>query len=239
MVEHVEDISHTRRAIAAHMRRSLDTSAHATSVVEVDMAEVARIRGALKPHYEERYGVNPTYLAFIARAAVDTLRDHPLLNAEIRGEQVVTRNHVHLGFAVEVQEGRGLIVPVVRNAESLNLLGMARAIADVGRRARAQQLRPDDVQGGTFTVTNPGGTGVVHGTAIINQPQVGILGTCAIVKRAQVVSDGVGGDVIAIRPVLDLTLSYDRSLIEDGYAGRFLDDTRARLEKWSEGDYRP
>jgi 2-oxoglutarate dehydrogenase E2 component (dihydrolipoamide succinyltransferase) len=230
-------MSAMRRGIADHMRRSLDTSAHVTSAIEVDMSKVVQIRTKLKKEYEASYGVNPTYLAFVARAAVETLRDYPYVNGEIRGEKIVTRQHVNLGFAVELAEGKGLIVPVVRNAEGLNLLGMARGIADIAARARSKQLLPDDVAGGTFTITNPGGYGTFHGTPVISQPQSGILGTYAMVKRPWVVEDELGQDVIAIRPIMNVTLTYDHRLVDGAYAGRFLRDLRGRLESWEESNY--
>jgi 2-oxoglutarate dehydrogenase E2 component (dihydrolipoamide succinyltransferase) len=230
-------MSPMRRGIAEHMRRSLDTAAHVTSAIEVDMSKVVAIRGKLKKEYEASYGVNPTYLAFVARAAVETLRDYPYVNGEIRGEKIVTRQHVNLGFAVELAEGKGLIVPVVRNAEGLNLLGMARGIADIAARARSKQLLPDDVAGGTFTITNPGGYGTFHGTPVISQPQSGILGTYAMVKRPWVVEDELGQDVIAIRPIMNVTLTYDHRLVDGAYAGRFLRDLRGRLESWEESNY--
>jgi 2-oxoglutarate dehydrogenase E2 component (dihydrolipoamide succinyltransferase) len=223
-----------RRGIADHMRRSLDTAAHVTSAIEVDMSKVAAIRARLKGDYESRYGVNPTYLAFVARAATETLMDYPWLNGELRGDQIVTRPFVNLGVAVELAEGKGLIVPVIRNAETLNLLGMAKAIADVATRAREKQLLPDDVAGGTFTITNPGGYGTFHGTPIISQPQSAILGTYAVVKRPWVVQDELGNDVIAIRSIMNLTLTYDHRLVDGALAGRFLRDLRRRLETWDE-----
>jgi 2-oxoglutarate dehydrogenase E2 component (dihydrolipoamide succinyltransferase) len=198
---------------------------------------VVAIRGKLKKEYESAYGVKPTFLAFIARAAVETLREYPWVNGEIRGDKIVTRNYVNLGFAVELADGKGLIVPVVRNAETLNLLGMAKAIADVAQRARNKQLTPDDVSGGTFTITNPGGYGTFHGTPIISQPQAGILGTYAIVKRPWVVQDELGNDVIAIRSLMNLTLTYDHRLVDGALAGRFLRDLRKRLQEWGEKDY--
>ena len=151
------------------------------------MSKIVGIREGLKREWKETYGVNPTYLAFVARAAVDTLREYPWVNGEIRGDQIVTRPFVNLGFAVELADGKGLIVPVVRNAETMNLLGIAKAITDIAKRAREKQLLPDDVIGGTFTITNPGGYGTFHGTPIISQPQAGILGTYAVVKRPWVV----------------------------------------------------
>jgi pyruvate dehydrogenase E2 component (dihydrolipoamide acetyltransferase) len=235
--ETFEPMSAMRRGIAEHMRTSLDTSTHVTSAIEVDMTKVAQIRERLKKEYQSAYGVNPTYLAFIARATVETLRDHPYVNGEIRGDRIVTKNFVNLGFAVELADGKGLIVPVVKNAETLNLLGMAKGIADIAARARSKQLKPDDVTGGSFTITNPGGYGTFHGTPIISQPQVGILGTYAIVKRPWVITDESGSDAIAIRSMMNLTLTYDHRLVDGAYAGRFLRDLRERLQTWGESDY--
>jgi pyruvate dehydrogenase E2 component (dihydrolipoamide acetyltransferase) len=235
--ETLEPITAMRRGIAEHMRRSLDTAAHVTSAIEVDMSKVVAIRAKLKKEFQESYGVNPTYLSFIARAVVDTLRDYPWINGEIRGDQIVTRNYVNLGFAVELADGKGLIVPVVKHAEGLNLLGIARSVTDVAQRARDKKLLPDDVQGGTFTITNPGGYGTFHGTPVISQPQAAILGTYAVVKRPWVVQDELGEDAIAIRPIMNLTLTYDHRLVDGALAGRFLRDLRARLESWGESDY--
>ncbi len=235
--ETLEPMSAMRRGIAEHMRKSLDTAAHVTSAIEVDMSKVVGIREKLKGEYQSAYGVNPTYLAFIARATVETLKDYPWVNGELRGDKIVTRNYANLGFAVELADGKGLIVPVVKNAQDLNLLGLARAIADVARRAREKQLLPDDVQGGTFTITNPGGYGTFHGTPIISQPQSAILGTYAIVKRPWVVQDENGADAIAVRSMMNLTLTYDHRLVDGALAGRFLRDLRQRLQTWGEADY--
>ncbi|HEY2373926.1 MAG TPA: dihydrolipoamide acetyltransferase family protein [Gaiellaceae bacterium] len=233
--ETLEPITAMRRGIAEHMRRSLDTSAHVTSAIEVDMSRVVAARETLKKEYQAAYGVNPTYLAFIARAVVQTMPNHPYVNGELRGESIVTRNFINLGIAVELAEGKGLIVPVIKHTEGLNLLGLARSIADIAKRAREKQLMPDDVQGGTFTITNPGGYGTFHGTPVISQPQSGILGTYALVKRPWVVQDSLGKDVIAIRPMMNITLTYDHRLVDGAYAGRFLKELRERLEGW-EGD---
>jgi pyruvate dehydrogenase E2 component (dihydrolipoamide acetyltransferase) len=235
--EQLEPMTAMRRGIAEHMRRSLDTSAHVTSAIEVDMSKVVAIRKQLKREYEQSYGVNPTYLAFVARATVETLREYPWVNGEIRGEQIVTRNYVNLGFAVELADGKGLIVPVLKHVEGLNLLGIARGVADIARRAREKQLSPDDVQGGTFTITNPGGYGTFHGTPVISQPQAAILGTYAVVKRPWVIRDDRGEDVIAIRPIMNLTLTYDHRLVDGALAGRFLRDLREKLESWDESAY--
>ena len=231
-----EPMSAMRRGVMEHMRRSLDTSAHVSSAIEVDMSRIVAAREQLKKEYQASYGVNPTYLAFIAKATVETLQDYKWVNAEIRGEKIVTRPWVNLGIAVSLEDGKGLIVPVIRNAQDLNLLGIARAIADLAARARTKKLLPDDVQGGTFTITNPGGFGTFHGTPIISQPQVGILGTYALVKRPWVVQDELGQDVIAIRPLMNITLTYDHRLVDGAYSGGFLRDLRERLEGWEQAD---
>jgi pyruvate dehydrogenase E2 component (dihydrolipoamide acetyltransferase) len=235
--EAFEPMTAMRKGIAEHMRRSLDTSAHVTSAIEVDMSKVSAIRAKLKKEYQQSYGVNPTYLIFVARAAAETLREYPWINGELRGDQIVTRQFVNIGFAVELQDGKGLIVPVVKNAETLNLLGMAKAVTDIAQRARDKKLLPDEVQGGTFTITNPGGYGTFHGTPVISQPQAAILGTYAVVKRPWVIQDDRGEDVIAIRPIMNLTLTYDHRLVDGALAGRFLRDLRERLESWSEDNY--
>jgi 2-oxoglutarate dehydrogenase E2 component (dihydrolipoamide succinyltransferase) len=208
-----------------------------TSVIEVDVSKMVAIRERIKSEFASSHGVNATYLAFIARATVETLQDWPWVNAELRGESILTRSHVNLGIAVALEEGKGLIVPVVRHAEDLNLLGMARAIADLAERARTRKLLPDDVQGGTFTITNPGGYGTLLGTPIINQPQSAILGTYAIVKRPWVIADDEGQDAIAIRSIMNLTLTYDHRLVDGAYGAQFLRDLARRLETWGEADY--
>jgi pyruvate dehydrogenase E2 component (dihydrolipoamide acetyltransferase) len=235
--ESFEPMTAMRKGIAEHMRRSLDTSAHVTSAIEVDMSKVSAIRSKLKKEYQQSYGVNPTYLIFVARAAAENLREYPWVNGEIRGDQIVTRSYVNLGFAVELQDGKGLIVPVVKNAETLNLLGLAKAVTDIAQRARDKKLLPDEVQGGTFTITNPGGYGTFHGTPVISQPQAAILGTYAVVKRPWVIQDDMGEDVIAIRPIMNLTLTYDHRLVDGALAGRFLRDLREKLETWDESTY--
>jgi pyruvate/2-oxoglutarate dehydrogenase complex dihydrolipoamide acyltransferase (E2) component len=234
--EELQPMTAMRRGVMEHMRKSVDTAAHVTSAIEVDMARVVALRAKLKPELAGQ-NVNLTYLAFIARAAVDTILDYPWINGELRGQSIVTRPFVNLGIAVALDDGKGLIVPVIRNAQDLNLTGTARAVQDVAERARTKKLLPDDVQGGTFTITNPGSFGTFHGTPIINQPQSAILGTYALVKRPWVVQDELGNDVIAIRPLMNLTLTYDHRLVDGAYAGMFLRDLRARLESWDEAAY--
>jgi 2-oxoglutarate dehydrogenase dihydrolipoamide succinyltransferase (E2 component) len=233
--ETVEPMTAMRRGIAEHMRRSVDTAAHVTSAIEVDFTKIVAARAALKKEFQANYDVNPTYLVYVAFAAVKTLGDYPYINGEMRGDSIVTRNFVNLGIAVELAEGKGLIVPVLRNAETLNMLGIAKGITEIADKARNKRLVPDDVQGGTFTITNPGGYGTFHGTPVINQPQSSILGTYALVKRPWVVTDENGNDAIAIRPLMNITLTYDHRLVDGAYAGRFLRDLRERLEGW-EGD---
>jgi pyruvate dehydrogenase E2 component (dihydrolipoamide acetyltransferase) len=234
--EALEPMTAMRRGVMEHMRRSVDTAAHVTSAIEVDLARVVSLRQKLKPELAAQK-VNLTYLAFIARATVDTLLDYPWVNGELRGQSIVTRPFVNLGIAVALDDGKGLIVPVIRNAQDLNLTGTARAIQDLAERARTKKLLPDDVQGGTFTITNPGSFGTFHGTPIINQPQSAILGTYALVKRPWVVQDELGNDVIAIRPMMNLTLTYDHRLVDGAYAGMYLRDLRDRLESWDEAAY--
>jgi pyruvate dehydrogenase E2 component (dihydrolipoamide acetyltransferase) len=235
--ETVEPMPPMRKGIAEHMRRSLDTSAHVTTTFEVDLSKVVAIRQMLKREYEERHGVKLTYLAFIARATLDAIAKWPWMNAEIRGESIVTKSYVNLGIAVALEGGKGLIVPVVKHAEEKNLLGLARAIEEIADRARNKKLMPDDVQGGTFTITNPGGFGAIHGTPIISQPQVAILDVEAMVKRPVVVQDDAGSDVIAIRPMMNLCLAYDHRLIDGAYAAQFMRDLRINLQTWDESAY--
>ncbi len=235
--ELVEPMSAMRRGVAEHMRRSLDTSAHVTTVFEVDLTKVVNIRQKLKPEFQQAYGVNLTYLAFIARATVAAIENWPWVNGEIRGDTIVRKQFVNLGIAVALEGGKGLIVPVIRNAEGLNLLGIARAIADVAERARTKKLVPDDVQGGSFTITNPGGWGAVMGTPIISQPQVAILDVEALVKRPVVIEDENGNDAIAIRSMMNLCLSYDHRLVDGAYAAQFMKELRENLEGWGEEDY--
>ena len=224
-----EPLSPMRRQIAEHMSRSRRTAAHVTTVAEVDMSRVAAGRRQLKEPFAAR-GVPLTYLAFVARATVTALQQHPVLNASIDGDDLVHHDDVNLGIAVALDDG--LIVPVIRQAQRLSLEGLAAAIADVAERARSKRLAPEDVQGGTFTITNPGQFGTVLATPIVNQPQVAILDIEAIVKRPVVV-ESEGGDSIAIRPMVNLCLSFDHRALDGADAARFLGAVKARLEQWS------
>jgi 2-oxoglutarate dehydrogenase E2 component (dihydrolipoamide succinyltransferase) len=213
-----------RRKIAEHMIASQQTSAHVYSVVEVDYSVVAAIRAVKKAEYE-RAGARLTFLSFIAKASVDALRAMPIVNASVDGESIVYKKEINLGIAVALDWG--LIVPVIRQADEKNLLGLSRAIADLAARARGKQLRPEEVQGGTFTVTNPGSLGTLLGMPIINQPQVAILGVGAIEKRVVVIDDA-----IAIRPRGYLTLGYDHRLIDGAVADQFLSLIRKSIEAY-------
>jgi 2-oxoglutarate dehydrogenase E2 component (dihydrolipoamide succinyltransferase) len=223
-----EPMSPMRRQIAEHMVASRRTSAHCTTIVEVDMGRVAERRAELKERMARRQ-VPLTYLAFVARATVEALERHPIVNASIEGEEIVYHDDVNLGIAVALEQG--LIVPVIRKAQRLSLEGMAAAIADVAERARGGGLEPDDVHGGTFTITNPGQFGAVLATPIINQPQVAILDLEAIVKRPVVVSEN-GTDAIAIRPMTYLCMSWDHRALDGAEAARFLADVEQLLEGW-------
>jgi pyruvate/2-oxoglutarate dehydrogenase complex dihydrolipoamide acyltransferase (E2) component len=222
-----EPMSAMRRQIARHMIESRRTAAHCTTVVEVDFGRVAARRAELRPGMDAR-GVSLTYLAFVARATVAALQRHPILNASLEGEEIVYHEDVNLGIAVALDEG--LIVPVIRQAQRLSLEGMAAAIGDLASRARAKGLHPDEVGGGTFTITNPGQFGAVLATPIINQPQVAILDLEAVVKRPVVVERD-GDDSIAIRPMSYLCMSWDHRALDGVEAARFLGELREGLEQ--------
>jgi pyruvate/2-oxoglutarate dehydrogenase complex dihydrolipoamide acyltransferase (E2) component len=225
-----EPLSPMRRQIAEHMVRSRRTAAHCTTVIEVDMSRVTTSREERKPAFAER-GVPLTYLAFVARASVVALQEQPLLNASIDGDDLVRHADVNLGIAVALEGG--LIVPVITQAQRLSLEGMAGAIADLSERARSKRLTAQDVQGGTFTITNPGQYGTVIATPIIHQPQVAILDLEAVVKRPVVV-EGPDGDAVGIRPTTNLCLSFDHRALDGAEAARFLGRIKARLEGWIE-----
>ena len=222
----VVPMSVMRRKIAEHMVLSAHTSPHVYSVYEVNFARVAAVREARKAEYEAA-GAKLTYTAFIAKVIVDALRQFPMVNASIDGANIVYKQDINLGIAVALDNG--LIVPVIRKADEKNLLGLSRAINDLASRARAKKLNPEEVQQGTFTITNPGIFGALYGLPLINQPQVAILGVGTIEKRAVVIDDA-----IAIRPTCHLSLGYDHRLIDGADAGRFLTFVKERLEKFED-----
>jgi pyruvate dehydrogenase E2 component (dihydrolipoamide acetyltransferase) len=218
----VQPLSVMRKKIAEHMILSRRTAAHVHSVFHVDFSLVSRIRQQKKAEYE-RLGARLTYMAFIAKATIDALRRHPIVNASMDEQNVIYRNDINLGIAVALESG--LIVPVVRNADEKNMLGLSRAIVDVAERARAKQLKPEEVQGGTFTITNPGQFGAQFGMPIINQPQVAILGIGTVEKRPVVIDDA-----IAIRTMAYLTLGFDHRLIDGAVADEFMADIKQQIE---------
>jgi pyruvate dehydrogenase E2 component (dihydrolipoamide acetyltransferase) len=219
-----------RQVIAQRMTESLHVSAQLTTVQEVDITRVARLRDRVKADFERREGVKLTFLPFFAKAAVEALKQFPAVNASINDEtkEVTYHGHVHLAIAVDTP--RGLLVPVIKNAEDLNIAGLAKKIADVAARTRDSKIGPDELSGGTFTITNIGSVGALFDTPIINQPQVAILGTGGIVRRPRVVDGPDGEPVIAIRSVCYLPLTYDHRLVDGADAGRFVSAIRARLE---------
>jgi 2-oxoglutarate dehydrogenase complex dihydrolipoamide succinyltransferase (E2) component len=221
-----EPMTPMRRLIADHMTESRRTAAHCTTIVEVDLAGVVAARAARREEMAAR-GVSLTYLAFVAEATVAALQRHPVLNASVEGEEIVYHDDVNLGIAVALETG--LIVPVIDRAQRLSLEGLAAEIGDLAARARAGELQPDDVAGGTFTITNPGQFGAVLATPIINQPQVAILDLEAVVKRPVVV-EGPGGDSIAIRPMTNLCMSWDHRALDGAEAARFLGEVKVSLE---------
>jgi len=226
-----ERMSRARQVIAQRMVESLQVSAQLTTVVEADVTAIARLRDRAKAAFEAREGVRLSFLPFFALAAVEALKVHPKLNAVIdtASGQVTYHDAEHLGIAVDTE--RGLMVPVIRNAGDLNIGGLARKIADLAARTRAGQVSPDDLAGGTFTLTNTGSRGALFDTPIINQPQVGILGTGTVVKRAVVVEDPTLGEVITVRSMVYLALTYDHRLVDGADAARFLNTMKARLEE--------
>ncbi|MEY3714645.1 MAG: hypothetical protein RJB59_448, partial [Actinomycetota bacterium] len=222
-------MSRLRKVIAARMLESLQVSAQLTTVIEVDITKIARLREKAKSSFESREGVKLTYLPFFAVAVCEALKQHPVVNASVEGDQITYHGAEHLGIAVDTD--RGLLVPVIRDAGDLNIGGIARRIVDVASRTRDNKISPDDLGGGTFTITNTGSRGALFDTPIINQPQVAILGVGSVVKRPMVVKGEDGGETIAIRSMVYLALSYDHRIVDGADAARFLSTLKERLEE--------
>jgi len=222
-------MSRLRKVIAARMLESLQVSAQLTTVIEVDITKIARLREKAKASFEAREGVKLTFLPFFAVAVCEALKQHPVVNASVEGEQITYHGAEHLGIAVDTD--RGLLVPVIKDAGDLNMGGIARRIVDVATRTRDNKISPDDLGGGTFTITNTGSRGALFDTPIINQPQVAILGVGAVVKRPMVVKGEDGGETIAIRSMVYLALSYDHRIVDGADAARFLGTLKERLEE--------
>jgi pyruvate dehydrogenase E2 component (dihydrolipoyllysine-residue acetyltransferase) len=222
-------MSRPRQVIAQRMVESLHVSAQLTTVIEADVTAIARLRDQARQDFEAREGVKLSFLPFFALAAVEALKVHPKLNAVIDGDQVTYHDAEHLGIAVDTE--RGLMVPVIHNAGDLNIGGLARKISDLATRTRSSQVAPDELAGGTFTLTNTGSRGALFDTPIINQPQVAILGTGTVVKRPVVVTDPALGEVIAVRSMVYLALTYDHRLVDGADAARFLSTVKSRLEE--------
>ena len=221
-------MSRLRKVIAARMVESLQVSAQLTTVVEVDVTKIARLRDRAKTSFEAREGVKLSFLPFFAVAVCEALKQHPVLNSSVEGDQIIYHGTEHLGVAVDTE--RGLLVPVIHNAGDLNMGGVARKISDLAARTRDNKVTPDELGGGTFTLTNTGSRGALFDTPIINQPQVAILGLGAVVKRPMVVRGEDGGETIAIRSMVYLGLSYDHRVVDGADAARFLVTLKERLE---------
>jgi len=224
-----EKMSRLRKVIAARMVESLHVSAQLTSVLEVDVTKIAKLRDRAKRDFETREGTKLSFLPFFALAAVEALKAHPNVNSSVEGDQITYHGSENLGVAVDTD--RGLLVPVIKDAGDLNIAGLARKIADLAERTRTNKVSPDELGGGTFTLTNTGSRGVLFDTPIINQPNVAILGTGAVVKRPVVVKDSDGGETIAIRSIVYLALSYDHRVVDGSDAARFLTTMKTRLEE--------
>jgi 2-oxoglutarate dehydrogenase E2 component (dihydrolipoamide succinyltransferase) len=225
-------MSKMRAIIAQRMVESKRTSPHVHTVFKVDMTRIVRLREKEKSKYEQRNGVKLTYMPFITRAAVHALRKHPVVNAAVQGDAIQYNKNINIGIAVALDWG--LIVPVIKQCEERNFLGIARAIVDVADRARGKKLGPDEISGGTFTLTNSGIFGEQFGTPIINQPQVAILGIGGLNKEPEVITDKDGNDSIAIRSIQRFTLGFDHRIVDGADAGKFMSDFKAYLENWSE-----
>ena len=229
--EELVKLSVMRRSIAEHMTRSLATSPHAWTMQEVDVTELVRYREAEKESFQRRHGLSLTYLPFVIQVLCDALQEFPYLNSTWTAEGIVLKKYINLGLAVAIPDG--LIVPVIKDADRLGFTDLVRAVNDLAQRARSKQLKPEDVQGGTFTLNNPGATGSIASQPIINQPQAAILTTESIMKRPVVIGDG-----IAVRHMMNMCLSFDHRIVDGMMSGQFLGSIRRRLEAWSAASIR-
>ena len=230
--EEIYKFSTIRRAIAKHMMESILTTAQLTTVIEVDMSAIVAHRQAMKVDFKARTGLNLTYLPFIMKATVDAIGKWPWVNAEIRDNEAIIKRSVNLGMAVAVDDSKGLLVPVIKNAESLSMVGLARALTDVADRARSKSLTIDEMTGASFTITNPGGYGALIGTPILPVGTTAIIDVEAIMKRPVVITDEQGNDAIGIRSMMYLPMTYDHRLVDGAYAAQFLRDLKRNLETW-------
>jgi pyruvate dehydrogenase E2 component (dihydrolipoamide acetyltransferase) len=225
-------MSHMRKIIAQRMIESRRTSAHVHCMFEVDITRIVQLRNKNKAAFEKRNGARLTFMPFFTRAAIITLQQYPIVNASLEGESIRYHRHVNVGIAVALDWG--LIVPVLKNADELNFLGLQRGISDLGERARNKKLKTEEVDGSTFTITNPGQFGAVFGLPIINQPNLAIMGVGGITKSPKVVTDEDGNDSIAVRSVVNLTLGYDHRVIDGAVADQFMAQVKKTLENWAE-----
>jgi pyruvate dehydrogenase E2 component (dihydrolipoamide acetyltransferase) len=228
----VVPMTQMRKIISQRMIESRRTSAHVHNLFEVDMTRIVNLRGKLKNGFEQRYGVRLTFMPFFVRAAIIGLQQFPIINASVENDSIHYHSHINMGIAVALDWG--LIVPVLKNSEEKNFLGLQRGITDLGERARTKKLTPDEVQGSTFTITNPGTFGAVFGLPIINQPNVAIMGVGGIAKAPVVITDSQGNDSIAIRSLVHLTLGYDHRVIDGAIADQFMGLVKKTLENWAE-----
>jgi pyruvate dehydrogenase E2 component (dihydrolipoamide acetyltransferase) len=225
-------MSQMRKIIAQRMIESRRTSAHVHCMFEVDITRIVNLRNKLKNGFEQRYGARLTFMPFFVRAAIIAIQQYPIVNSSLEGDSIRYHKHVNAGIAVALDWG--LIVPVLKNADELNFLGLQRGITDLGERSRTKKLMPTDVEGSTFTITNPGQFGAVFGLPIINQPNLAIMGVGGITKQPMVITDKDGADSIAIRSVVHLTLGYDHRVIDGAVADQFMAAVKKSLENWSE-----
>ncbi len=228
----VVPMSVMRKKIAEHMVMSKHTSAHVHGIFEVDVTRIVKLRESMKGKFEQATGNKLTYTPFFARAVIHGIRKWPIINSSVEGDNIHYHASINLGIAVALDWG--LIVPVVKNAEERSFVGLQRAISDLGERARSKKLKPDEVQGGTFTITNPGIFGAKFGLPIINQPQVAIMGVGGITKKPVVVTDREGNDSIAIRSMMHLSIGYDHRIIDGAVADQFMDEVKKFLQNWNE-----